>query len=102
MLAAGTLVTRLLPGSVDLVIPCRFFRCFVLSPVQIKMVKNLELRIDFSYLSLTFVSKFISTHVALEGPLPCVPPVVVLQLAARLKVLLADIAHKPGAETSLK
>ena len=52
----------------------------------------------FSNLSLTFVSKFISTHVALEGPLPCVPPVVVLQLAAGLETFLADIAHKPGAE----
>ena len=42
-MAAGTLVTRLFPGSVDFVIPCRFFRCLVLSPAQIKMVTDLEL-----------------------------------------------------------
>merc|ERR1719410_2585662 len=35
--AASTLVTRLFPGSVDFVIPCRFFRCFVLSPLYLNL-----------------------------------------------------------------
>ena len=44
--------------------------------------------------SLTFVSKLVSTYMTLEWAFPCVPAIVVLQFAPRLKTFLADITHK--------
>ena len=43
----------------------------------------------------TFVSEFVAADMTLERPLARVPPVVIFQLAVRLKTFLAHIAHKP-------
>ena len=49
----------------------------------------------------TFVSEFVATNVTLEGPLTRVTPVVILQLAPRLKVLLTNITDKSRKQNSL-
>ena len=43
----------------------------------------------------TFVSEFVAADMTLERPLARVPPIVIFQLAVRLKTFLAHIAHKP-------
>ena len=82
----------LVPGSADLWIPCRFFRCFVRSPKRNRVGKNYVF--ETIQRGLTFVSKLVSTNMTLEWALPCVAAIVVFQFAARLKTLLAHITHK--------
>jgi len=46
--------------------------------------------------SVTFVSKFVSTHMALKWSLSRVSPVVILQFTAGLKVLFTHITDEPA------
>ena len=49
----------------------------------------------------TFVSEFVATNVTLEGPLTRMAPVVILELAPRLKVLLTNITDESRKQNNL-